>query len=182
MTMPKRTWIVAAGAAVLTLGLSGTAYYLHAADGELITSSVCAPPVSKPEYVAAFASTVVIGTVTGPARYVPDAEDPGTGVAISTVSVEKTLKGTAPATLTVAQSVTRTDTGTYATREQLYHPLTEGGRFAIAVTDSTDQGGRWVWGAEGASDSDDDDRWTTAVANAYLPESTCDDTIGTTSP
>ncbi|MFF0476627.1 hypothetical protein [Streptomyces sp. NPDC004284] len=180
--MPKRTWIVAAGAAALALGLSGTAYYLHTADTGLITSSVCVPPTSKPEYVAAFASTVVIGTVTSPARYVPDTEDPGTGVAISTVSVERILKGTAPATLTVAQSVTRTSAGTYATREQLYQPLTEGGRFAIAVTDSTDQGGRWVWGAEGASAPADDDRWATAVVNAYLPDTACDDTIDTAAP
>ncbi|MFI0990430.1 hypothetical protein [Streptomyces exfoliatus] len=92
--MTKRTWITA-GAGTLALGLSGTAYYVLADTGAVTTSSVCLPSTSKPEYVAAYAQTVVIGTITGPARYVPDASDPNTGVAVSTLRVDKPLKGTA---------------------------------------------------------------------------------------
>ncbi|MFE7581112.1 hypothetical protein ACFU5Y_06045 [Streptomyces gardneri] len=180
--MTKRTWI-AAGAAAITLGLSGTAYYVLAVDGMVTTSAVCLPPTSKPEYLAAYANTVVIGTITAPARYVPDASNPNTGVAVSTLNIEKTLKGTASGTLTVAQSVARTSTGTYTTREPLYQPLTKDGRYAVAVLDSTQEGGRWVWGAEAAAAPAGDDRWTAAVANAHLPETTCDDTITeTTTP
>ncbi|RSS57471.1 hypothetical protein [Streptomyces sp. WAC01280] len=179
--MTKRTW-VAAGAAALTLGLSVTAYYVLAA-GTVTTSAVCVPPTSKPEYLAAYANTVVIGTITDPARYVPDASDPNTGVAVSTLHIEKTLKGTASGSLTVAQSVARTSTGTYTTREQLYQPLTQDGRYAVAVLDTMQEGGRWVWGAEAATSPAGDDRWTAAVANAHLPEITCDDTITeTTAP
>ncbi|MFE5710607.1 hypothetical protein ACFQ7J_07250 [Streptomyces sp. NPDC056501] len=126
---------------------------------------MCLPPTSKPEYLAAYAPTVVIGTITDPARYVPD---PNTGVAVSTSG-----------TLTVAQSVART--GTYTTREPLYQPLTKDGRYAVAVLDSTQEGGRWVWGAEAAAAPAGDDRWTAAVANAHLPETTCVDTITETS-
>lgn len=175
--MVKHIWIAAAAAAAL--GLSGTAYYLLASDGTQTTSAVCVPPTSKREYVAAYASTVVIGTITGPARYVPDAPDPNTGVAVSTLHVEKTLKGTASGTLAVAQSVVRSSAGTFTTREQLYAPLTETGRYAVAVLDTTQEGGRWVWGAEAAAGPADDDRWASAVSNAHLPEITCDDTVVT---
>ncbi|MFI0990429.1 hypothetical protein [Streptomyces exfoliatus] len=78
--------------------------------------------------------------------------------------------------------MTRSSTGTYTTREQLYQPLTEDGRYAVAVLDSTQEGGRWVWGAEAAEAPADDTRWTAAVANAHLPETTCDDTITDATP
>ncbi|MGW6396165.1 hypothetical protein ACWFR1_37990 [Streptomyces sp. NPDC055103] len=175
--MVKHIWIAAAAAAAL--GLSGTAYYVLGSDGNATTSAVCVPPTDEPEYIAAYASTVVIGTVTGPARYVPDASDPHAGVAVSTLRIEKTLKGTASGTLSVAQSVVRSNAGTFTTREPLYAPLTEDGRYAVAVLDTTEEGGRWVWGSEAAELPAGDDRWTAAVADAYLPESTCVDTVRT---
>ncbi|MFE5909579.1 hypothetical protein ACFQ6B_10895 [Streptomyces wedmorensis] len=87
--MTKRTWI-AAGAASIPLGLSGTAYYVLTADGTVATSAVCLPPTSKPGHLAAYPPTIAIGTITCPARCIPDAADPKTGVAVSALHIEKT--------------------------------------------------------------------------------------------
>lgn len=173
--MSKRSWITTA-----TIGLvlaAGTGAYILTADGEIIVSSMCTPPASTPEYVSAYAPTVVIGTVTGPTRYTPDTGDPSTGVQEATLIVEKTLKGPQQRDLDLSQSVTRTAQGTYTTAEPLYQPLVTGQRYAVAVLDRTQDGGRWVWGAERAPDETADERWTAAVAaQTILPTATCDDT------
>ncbi|MGW8356886.1 hypothetical protein [Streptomyces wedmorensis] len=49
------------------------------------------PPTSKPGYLAAYPPTIAIGTITGPARYIPDAADPNADVAVSALHIEKTL-------------------------------------------------------------------------------------------
>lgn len=173
--MRKRVWITAA-----TVGLAlaaGTGTYVLTADGEVTVSSLCTPPASTPEYVAAYAPTVVIGTVTGPTRYTPDTGDPSTGVQEATLTVEKTLKGPQQRDLDLSQSVTRTAQGAYTTAEPLYQPLVTGKRYAVAVLDRAQDGGRWVWGAERAPDETADERWASAVAaEAILPSATCDDT------
>ncbi|MFI1226162.1 MULTISPECIES: hypothetical protein [unclassified Streptomyces] len=178
--MRKRVWITTAAVGLVLA--AGTGAYVLATDGEVAVSSLCAPPASTPEYVAAYAPTVVIGTVTGPTRYTPDTGDPSTGVHLATLTVEKTLKGARQADLDVSQSVTRTAQGTYTTAEPLYQPLVTGQRYAVAVLDRTEGGGRWVWGAERAADATADERWTAAVAaKATLPTATCDDTRTITS-
>ncbi|MDX3488357.1 hypothetical protein [Streptomyces sp. ID05-18] len=178
--MYKRVWITTAAVGLVLA--AGIGAYVLATDGEVTVSSLCAPPASTPEYVAAYAPTVVIGTVTGPTRYTPDTGDPSTGVHLATLTVEKTLKGARQADLDVSQSVTRTAQGTYTTAEPLYQPLVTGQRYAVAVLDRTEGGGRWVWGAERAPDAPADQRWTAAVAaKATLPTATCDDTRTITS-
>ncbi|MEU7738494.1 hypothetical protein AB0B51_36600, partial [Streptomyces griseus] len=105
-----------------------------------------------------------------------------TGVQEATLTVEKTLKGPQQRDLDLSQSVTRTAQGTYTTAEPLYQPLVTGQRYAVAVLDRSRDGGRWVWGAEGAPDETADERWTAAVAaKATLPTATCDDTRTMTS-
>ncbi|MEV7279268.1 hypothetical protein [Streptomyces sp. NPDC093111] len=176
----KRIWITAAAAAA-ALGVSGAAYYGYNASGEVTVFSLCAPQASTPEYVAAYAPTVVIATVTDRTRYIPDASDPPTGVAVATLRVEKTLKGTAPTDLTVAQSFAKAPDGTYTTHEPLYQSLDPARRYAVAVLDRTEHDGRWVWGADAADSAAADDRWAAAVAaRAIIPESTFDDTQTTT--
>ncbi|WP_217230799.1 hypothetical protein [Streptomyces anulatus] len=178
--MRKRVWITTAAVGLVLA--AGTATYVLATDGEVTVSSVCAPPASTPEYVAAYAPTVVIGTVTGPTRYTPDTGDPSTGVQEATLTVEKTLKGAQQGDLALSQSVTRTAQGTYTTAEPLYQPLVTGQRYAVAVLDRAQDGGRWVWGAERAPDETADERWASAVAaQAILPTATCDDTRTITS-
>ncbi|MFD3970279.1 hypothetical protein [Streptomyces cyaneofuscatus] len=178
--MRKRSWIITAGVGLALA--AGTGIYVLVADGEVSVSSLCTPPASTPEYVAAYAPTVVIGTVTGPTRYTPDTGDPSTGVQEATLTVEKTLKGPQQRDLGLSQSVTRTAEGTYTTAEPLYQPLATGKRYAVAVLDRAQDGGRWVWGAERAPDETADERWTAAVAaKAILPTATCDDTRTITS-
>ncbi|MFD3880691.1 hypothetical protein [Streptomyces microflavus] len=173
--MRTRMWI--AIAAVILISAAGTGVYVLAAGGEVTVSSVCTPPASTPEYIAAYATTVVIGTVTAPTRFVPDAGDPSTGVQEATLTVEETLKGPQQHELDLSQSVTRTAQGTYTTAEPLYQPLVTGERYAVAVLDRAEDGGRWVWGAERAPDETADERWAAAVAaKAILPSATCDDT------
>ncbi|MFH8401422.1 hypothetical protein ACH4E9_28840 [Streptomyces anulatus] len=179
--MRKRSWIsIAAVGLVLT---ADTGAYVLTTDGEVTVSSLCTPPATAPEYVTAYAPTIVIGTITGPTRYTPDTGDPSTGVHLATLSVEKTLKGSAPQPdLDLSQSVTRTPQGTYTTTEPLYQPLVTGQRHAVAALDRTEGGGRWVWGVERAPDTSTDERWTAAVAaKAILPTATCDDTRTITS-
>ncbi|MDW4918607.1 hypothetical protein [Streptomyces californicus] len=179
--MRTRIWI--AIAAVGLISAAGTGAYVLTTDGEVTVSSVCTPPASTPEYIAAYAPTVVIGTVTAPTRFVPDAGDPSTGVQEATLTVEKTLKGPQQHEFDLSQSVTRTVQGTYTTAEPLYQPLVTGQRYAVAVLDRGQDGGRWVWGAERAPDETADERWTSAVAaKAVLPSATCDDTRTITSP
>ncbi|WP_326682138.1 hypothetical protein [Streptomyces sp. NBC_01237] len=178
--MRKHAWITAVSAGLALTAAAGT--YAALTDGEVTVSSLCAPLASTPEYVAAHAPTVVIGTVTGPTRYTPDTADPATGVQVVTLTVEKTLKGSTQDTLTLAQSVTRTAQHTYTTDEPVYQPLTSGRRYAVAVLDQVESGGRWVWGAERATGAADDDRWADAVAaKVVLPTGTCDDTSTITS-
>ncbi|MFI1530818.1 hypothetical protein [Streptomyces griseus] len=173
--MRTRIWI--AIAAIGLISAAGTGAYVLTTDGEVTVSSVCTPPASTPEYIAAYAPTVVIGTVAAPTRFIPDAGDPSTGVQEATVTVEKTLKGTELGDLDLSQSVTRTAQGTYTTTEPLYQPLAAGQRYVVAVLDRTQEGDRWVWGAERAPDATADQRWTAAVAaKAALPTATCDDT------
>ncbi|WP_405196271.1 hypothetical protein [Streptomyces anulatus] len=178
--MRKRSWIITAGVGLALA--AGTGTYVLVAGGEVSVSSLCTPPASTPEYVAAYAPTVVIGTVTGPTHYTPDTGDPSTGVQEATLTVEKTLKGPQQRDLDLSQSVTRTAQGTYTTAEPLYQPLVTGQRYAVAVLDRAQDGGRWVWGAERAPDETADERWTAAVvAKAILPIATCDDTRTITS-
>ncbi|MFE7453002.1 hypothetical protein [Streptomyces griseus] len=179
--MRKRSWIITAAVGLVFATATGT--YVLVTDGEVAVSSLCTPPASTPEYVAAYAPTVVVGTVTGPTRYTPDTGDPSTGVHVATLTVEKTLKGPQQRDLDLSQSVTRTAQGTYTTAEPLYQPLVTGQRYAVAVLDRTQDGGRWVWGAERAPDEAADERWTAAVdARAILPTATCDDTRTITAP
>ncbi|WP_326681681.1 hypothetical protein [Streptomyces sp. NBC_01237] len=173
--------LIAAVTTVLALAVTAGAYVLLE-DGEITVSSLCAPPASTPEHVAAFADTVVIGTVSGPIRYTPNGADSATGVQVATLTVERTLKGTAQDPLTVAQAVTRTARDTYTTTEPVYQPLITGQRYAVALLDRADAEGRWVWGAERATGAADDDRWADAVAaKVVLPTGTCDDTSTITS-
>ncbi|WP_274036498.1 hypothetical protein [Streptomyces sp. MMBL 11-1] len=173
--MRKRYWIITAAVGLVLAASTGT--YVLVDDGEVSVSSLCTPPTDTPEYVAAYAPTVVIGTVTGPTRYIPDAGDPSTGVQEATLTVEKTLKGPQQRDLDLSQSVTRTAQGTYTTAELLYQPLVTGQRYAVAVLDRAENGGRWVWGAERAPDETADERWASAVAaKAILPSAACDDT------
>ncbi|MEW5541448.1 hypothetical protein AB1339_27815 [Streptomyces cyaneofuscatus] len=178
--MRTKLWItIAAFGLVLA---AGTGAYVLATDGEVTVSSLCTPPASTAEYVAAYAPTVVIGTVSGPTRFISDAGDPSTGVQEATLTVEKTLKGPQQGDLDLSQSVTRTAQGTYTTAEPLYQPLVTGQRYAVAVLDRAQDGGRWVWGAERAPDETADERWTAAVAaKAILPTANCDDTRTVTS-
>ncbi|MFD3798406.1 hypothetical protein [Streptomyces californicus] len=172
--MRTRSRIVIAAAGLLSM--AGAGAYALTADGEVTVASVCAPPAGTPEYVAAYAPTVVIGTV-GPTPFIPDAGDPSTGVQEATFTVERTLKGSQQEDLALSQSVTRTAQGTYTTAERLYQPLVTGRRYAVAVLDRTEDGGRWVWGVERAPDATTDERWANAVAaKAILPTATCDDT------
>ncbi|MFF2231622.1 hypothetical protein [Streptomyces anulatus] len=178
MRKRARTLIAAAG---LVLA-AGTGTYALMSDGEVIVSSVCTPPATTPEYVAAYAPSVVIGTVTGPTRYIPDTGDPSTGVQVATLTVERTLKGSAQGDIGLRQAVSRTAQGTYTTAEPLYQPLATGQRYAVAVLDRTEDGDRWVWGAERAPEGRIDQRWSAAVAaKAVLPTATCDDTRTITS-
>ncbi|MFF2226951.1 hypothetical protein ACFVV7_26960 [Streptomyces globisporus] len=178
--MRTRIWI--AIAAVCLISAAGAGAYVLTAGGEVTVSSVCTPPASTPEYIAAYAPTVVIGTVTGPTRFIPDTGDPSTGVQEATLTVEKILKGPQQGDLALSQSVTRTAQGTYTTTEHLYQPLVTGQRYAVAVLDRVQDGGRWVWGAERAPDATTDERWAIAVAaKAILPTATCDDTRTITS-
>ncbi|MFJ1742525.1 hypothetical protein ACIOG4_28100 [Streptomyces microflavus] len=178
--MRTRTRIVIA--TICLISAAGAGAYVFTDGGEVTVSAVCTPPASTPEYVAAYAPTVVIGTVTGPTRFIPDAGDPSTGVQEATLTVEKTLKGPQQRDLDLSQSVTRTAQGTYTTAEPLYQPLVTGQRYAVAVLDRAQDGGRWVWGAERAPDETADERWTAAVAaKAILPSATCDDTRTITS-
>ncbi|RPK54606.1 hypothetical protein EES43_28960 [Streptomyces sp. ADI96-02] len=178
--MRKRAWITAAAAGLVLTATTGA--YLLTNDGDVTVSSVCAPPAGTPEYVAAYAPTVVIGTVTGPTRYIPDADDPSTGVQVATLTVEKTLKGSSQSDMDLSQAVSRTAQGTYTTAEPLYQPLVTGQRYAVAVLDRTESSGRWVWGAERTPDGQTDDRWAAAVAaKAVLPTAACDDTLTLTS-
>lgn len=178
--MRKRSWITTAAVGLVLA--AGTGAYVLTADGEITVSSLCTPPASTPEYIAAYAPTVVIGTVTGPTRYTPDTGDPSTGVHIATLTVEKTLKGPQQRNLDLSQSVNRSPQGTYTTAEPLYQPLVTGQRYAVAVLDRAQDGGRWVWGAERALDETADERWTAAVAaKTILPTATCDDTRTLTS-
>ncbi|MEU5138038.1 hypothetical protein [Streptomyces californicus] len=176
----KRVWTTIAAAGVALA--AGTGTYFLTADGEVTVSSLCTPPASTPEYVAAYAPTVVIATVTAPIRYTPDTKDPSTGVQLATLTIEKTLKGTSPPDLDLLQSVARTTRGTYTTAEPLYQPLVTGQRYVVAVLDRAQDGSRWVWGAERAPDETADERWTAAVAaRTVLPTGTCDDTRTITS-
>ncbi|MFJ1954526.1 hypothetical protein ACIOGT_25235 [Streptomyces microflavus] len=178
--MRTKVWITIAAVGLVLA--AGTGAYVLATDGQDTVSSLCTPPASTPEYVAAYAPTVVIGTVTAPTRFTPDAGDPSTGVQETTLTVERTLKGPQQGDLALSQSVTRTAQGTYTTAEPLYQPLVTGQRYAVAVLDRTEGGGRWVWGAERAPDEAADERWVTAVAaKAVLPTATCDDTRTVTS-
>ncbi|MER8199705.1 hypothetical protein ABTY00_38055 [Streptomyces microflavus] len=178
--MRTRVWSTIA--AVSLISAAGTGAYFLTADGEVTVSSVCTPPASTPEFIAAYAPTVVVGTVTGPTRFIPDSGDPSTGVQEATLTVEKTLKGPQQRALDLFQSVTRTAQGAYTTAEPLYQSLVTGQRYAVAVLDRTQDGGRWVWGAERAPDETADERWTSAVAaKASLPTATCDDTHTITS-
>ncbi|MFE1362678.1 hypothetical protein ACFW84_00305 [Streptomyces anulatus] len=120
-------------------------------DGEVIVSSVCTPPATTPEYVAAYAPSVVIGTVT--TRYIPDTGGPSTGVQVAALTGWRTLKGSAQGDIDLHQAVSRTAQGTYTTAEPLYQPLATGQRYTAAVLDRTEDGDRWVWGAERAPES-----------------------------
>ncbi|WP_217223563.1 hypothetical protein [Streptomyces anulatus] len=72
--MRKRGWIIIAPVGLVLA--AGTGAYVLTADGEVTVSSLCAPPASTPEYVATYAPTVVIGTVTGRTRYTPTPATP----------------------------------------------------------------------------------------------------------
>ncbi|MEE1735043.1 hypothetical protein PUR49_00460 [Streptomyces sp. BE147] len=173
--MHKPAWIAAVTTALALAATAGA--YVLLDDGEVTVSSLCTPPASTPEHVAAFADTVVIGTVTGPTHYTPNDTGSTAGVQVTTLTVEHTLKGTAHDSLTVAQAVTRTAQDTYTTTEPVYQPLTTGQRYAVALLDRTEGDSRWVWGAEHAVGEAADKRWTKAVAaNVNLPTGICDDT------
>lgn len=101
---------------------------------------------------------------------------------VATLTVERTLKGSAQGDIDLHQAVSRTAQGAYTTAEPLYRPLATGQRYAVAVLDRTEDGDRWVWGAERAPESRIDQRWSAAVAaKAVLPTATCDDTRTITS-
>ncbi|MFD9336654.1 hypothetical protein ACFWBF_19995 [Streptomyces sp. NPDC060028] len=183
MTMSK-LWLTATAAA-LALAATGAAYYAYDTSGQVTVESLCGPAASTPEDVAAFASTVVIATVADRTRFVPDEGRTDAGVTVSTLAVEKTLKGSAPARLTVTQGTVRAADGTLdTTHEPLHEVLAPGGRYTVAVLDRTREGGRWVWGAEQAPDAAAaESRWRGAAsARTVLPEPSCDDTTVTGAP
>ncbi|WP_327258275.1 hypothetical protein [Streptomyces sp. NBC_01244] len=173
--MAKHMWWGAGAAALAIAGSAGS--YIAFFSGEVHTESLCGTPANTPEQIATHVETLVVGTV-GEQRITPDASG-DSAVSLSTLTVEKSLKGTAPATLNLAQGVVKKPDGTYGTTEALNEALRPGNRYAVGVlAEEREGGGRWVWGAERADGPAADAKWQSAVdAREPLPEATCGDDV-----
>ncbi|GHH55459.1 hypothetical protein [Streptomyces candidus] len=79
--------------------------------------TLCAPDLSRPEYVAAASQNVALVTVTGKQGYVAEERTTPGGVQTVTVRTDKTLKGTPPRTFALGQSVDTKPDGSYTTSE-----------------------------------------------------------------
>ncbi|CAM5271893.1 hypothetical protein GCM10010329_77470 [Streptomyces spiroverticillatus] len=84
---------------------------------ETPSHTLCAPDLSRPEYVAVASQNVALVTVTGKRGFVAEERDTPGGVQTVAVRTDKTLKGTPPATFDLGQSVDTKPDGSYVIGE-----------------------------------------------------------------
>ncbi|MFI8437358.1 hypothetical protein ACIGJO_27180 [Streptomyces sp. NPDC079020] len=168
--------LVTGSAALLVLAAGGWGGYTWWPDAGTTTrsDSLCAPDLSRPEYVAAESANLALVTVTGTIGYLEEEPELPGGVQTVKVRIDTALKGAAAGTLALGQSVDVKRDGGFSTAgaDNRYDVLRPGHQYIVSFYNGGSYGDGYVLYSEDTPDPDQAvERWTGHIATkAALPQ------------